>query len=229
MAQHDYKSRGVSSTGKRKHAGGTLIGIVIGLLLGLMLAVAVAFYLNRGPKPFADKTGRGEKSAPRAGADNSDPNKPLFGKDAKSGDTKGAAPAKDGEKRFSFYEILPGKEEVVDPQKALEEARAETRAEAAKGEAAKGEAAPPATPKETYFLQAGAFGSAGDADNQKAKLALLGFEAKVETVDIEGKGTMHRVRLGPYGRLDDINRVRATLTQNSVEASLIRIKQPQKQ
>ena len=141
MAQHDYKSRGVSSTGKRKHAGGTLIGIVIGLLLGLMLAVAVAFYLNRGPKPFADKTGRGEKSAPRAGADNSDPNKPLFGKDAKSGDTKGAAPAKDGEKRFSFYEILPGKEEVVDPQKALEAARAETRAEAAKGEAAKGEAA----------------------------------------------------------------------------------------
>ena len=229
MAQHDYKSRAVSSTGKRKHAGGTLIGIVIGLLLGLMLAVAVAFYLNRGPKPFADKTGRGEKSAPRAGADNSDPNKPLFGKDAKSGDTKGAAPAKDGEKRFSFYEILPGKEEVVDPQKALEAARAETRAEAAKGEAAKGEAAPPAPPKETYFLQAGAFGSAGDADNQKAKLALLGFEAKVETVDIEGKGTMHRVRLGPYGRLDDINRVRATLTQNSVDASLIRIKQPQKQ
>lgn len=229
MAQHDYKSRAVSSTGKRKHAGGTLIGIVIGLLLGLMLAVAVAFYLNRGPKPFADKTGRGEKSAPRAGADNSDPNKPLFGKDAKSGDTKGAAPAKDGEKRFSFYEILPGKEEVVDPQKALEAARAETRAEAAKDEAAKGETPPPAPPKETYFLQAGAFGSAGDADNQKAKLALLGFEAKVETVDIEGKGTMHRVRLGPYGRLDDINRVRATLTQNSVDASLIRIKQPQKQ
>ena len=229
MAQHDYKTRGVSSTGKRKHAGGTLIGIVIGLLLGLLLAVAVAFYLNRGPKPFADKTGRGEKSAPRAGADNSDPNKPLFGKDAKSGDTKGAAPAKEGEKRFSFYEILPGKEEVVDPQKALEAAKAETRAEAAKAEAPKGEAPPPTPSKETYFLQAGAFGSAGDADNQKAKLALLGFEAKVETVDIEGKGTMHRVRLGPYGRLDDINRVRATLTQNSVEASLIRIKEPQKQ
>ncbi len=229
MAQHDYKTRGVSTAGKRKHAGGTLIGIVIGLLLGLLLAVAVAFYLNKGPKPFADKTGRGEKSAAKAGADNSDPNKPLFGKDAKTGDAKGAAPAKEGERRFSFYEILPGKEEVVDPQKALEAAKAETRAEATRGEATKGEAAPAAIPKETYFLQAGAFGSAGDADNQKAKLALLGFEAKVETVDIEGKGTMHRVRLGPYGRLDDINRVRATLTQNSVEASLIRIKEPQKQ
>ena len=224
MAQRDYKPKGVIGSNKRKHAGGTLVGIVIGLLLGLLLAVAVAFYLNKGPKPFADKTGRGEKSASKGAADSSDPNKPLYGRDAKSGDAKGGAATKEGEKRFSFYEILPGKEEVIDPKKAIEAAKQEARAEPAKA----GEAAP-AAPKETYFLQAGAFGSAGDADNQKAKLALMGFEAKVESVDIEGKGTMHRVRLGPYGRLDDINRVRATLTQNGVEASLIRLKEPQKQ
>lgn len=219
MAQRDYKPRNAPGGPKRKHAGGTLVGIVIGLLLGLLLAVAVAFYLNKGPKPFADKTGRGEKSASKGAADSSDPNKPLYGRDAKTGDAKGGAAAKEGEKRFSFYEILPGKEEVIDPKKAIE---------AAKQEAKAGEATPPA-PKETYFLQAGAFGSAGDADNQKAKLALMGFEARVESVDIEGKGTMHRVRLGPYGRLDDINRVRATLTQNGVDASLIRLKEPQKQ
>ena len=219
MAQRDYKPKSAPGGSKRKHAGGTLVGIVIGLLLGLMLAVAVAFYLNKGPKPFADKTGRGEKSASKGAADNSDPNKPLYGRDA-----KGGTPAKEGEKRFSFYEILPGKEELIDPKKAIEAAKQEAKAEPARA----GEAAP-AAPKETYFLQAGAFGSAGDADNQKAKLALMGFEAKVESVDIEGKGTMHRVRLGPYGRLDDINRVRATLTQNGVEASLIRLKEPQKQ
>ena len=223
MAQRDYKPKIVPGGTKRRHAGGTLIGIVIGLLLGLLLAVAVAFYLNKGPKPFADKTGRGEKSATKGNADSSDPNKPLYGKDAKTGDAKGGTPAKEGEKRFSFYEILPGKEEVIDPKKAIEAAKQEARVEPAKpGDAA------PAAAKETYFLQAGAFGSPGDADNQKAKLALMGFEAKVESVDIEGKGTMHRVRLGPYGRLDDINRVRATLTQNGVEASLIRLKEPQK-
>ena len=219
MAQRDYKPKSAPGGSKRKHAGGTLVGIVIGLLLGLMLAVAVAFYLNKGPKPFADKTGRGEKSASKGAADNSDPNKPLYGRDA-----KGGTPAKEGEKRFSFYEILPGKEELIDPKKAIEAAKQEAKAEPARA----GEAAP-AAPRETYFLQAGAFGSAGDADNQKAKLALMGFEAKVESVDIAGKGTMHRVRLGPYGRLDDINRVRATLTQNGVEASLIRLKEPQKQ
>ena len=50
-----------------------------------------------------------------------------------------------------------------------------------------------------------------------------------EAVEIVGKGSMHRVRIGPYNRLDDINRVRATLTQNGVDASLIRLKDPQKQ
>ena len=223
MAQRDYKSRGGPTAPKKKHAGGTLIGIVIGLLLGLLLAVAVAFYLNKGPKPFADKTGRGDKAAASKGAnDTSDPNKPLVSKDAKSGDGKGAAPAKEGEKRFSFYEILPGKEEIVDPKKAVEAAKAESKADA------KADESKPAA-KETYFLQAGAFGSAGDADNQKAKLALMGFEARVETVDVEGRGTMHRVRLGPYAKLDDINRVRATLTQNGVDASLIRLKDAPKQ
>lgn len=223
MAQRDYKTRGGPAAPKKKHAGGTLVGIIIGLLLGLLLAVAVAFYLNKGPKPFADKTGRGDKAAASKGAnDTSDPNKPLYGKDARTGDGKGAAPAKDGEKRFSFYEILPGKEEIVDPKKAVEAARAESKADA------KADESKPAT-KETYFLQAGAFGSAGDADNQKAKLALMGFEARVETVDVEGRGTMHRVRLGPYAKLDDINRVRATLTQNGVDASLIRLKDAPKQ
>lgn len=223
MAQRDYKSRGGPAAPKKKHAGGTLIGIVIGLLLGLLLAVAVAFYLNKGPKPFADKTGRGDKAAASKGAnDTSDPNKPLFGKDAKSGDGKGAAPAREGEKRFSFYEILPGKEEIVDPKKAVEAAKAESKADA------KADGSKPVA-RETYFLQAGAFGSAGDADNQKAKLALMGFEARVETVDVEGRGTMHRVRLGPYAKLDDINRVRATLTQNGVDASLIRLKDAPKQ
>lgn len=225
MAIRDQKSR--TAAPKRKNAGGTLIGIIIGLLLGLLLAVGVAFYLNKGPKPFADKTNRADKSLSKGANDSSDPNKPLFGKDAKTADPKGAPP-KEGEKRFSFYDILPGKEEIVDPKKAAEAqknaARNETKSDAKGGEdAAKGAA------RETYFLQAGAFGSAGDADNQKAKLALMGFEARVESIDIEGKGTVHRVRLGPYNRLDDINRVRATLTQNGVDASLIRIKDSAKQ
>ena len=224
------------STPKSKSGGGTVLGIIIGLLLGLVIAVAVAFYLNKGPKPFANNTGSVPgKGAPKGAADNSDPNKSLYGKDAKTGSApKAGAPGE--EKRFSFYEILPGKEEVIDPRKAQEAAKpadgksagdAKTGDKDAKTGAADGKSAADA-PKEQYFLQAGAFGAAGDADNQKAKLALMGFEARVETVEIEGKGAMHRVRLGPYGRLDDINRVRATLASNGVDAALIRIKDAQK-
>ncbi len=225
MAKREFKN----TPPKAKSGGGTFLGIVIGLVLGLVIAVAVAFYLNKGPKPFADKTGSGAAKVPSKGAaDSSDPNKPLYGKDAKAGDpSKAAVPTE--EKRFSFYEILPGKEEVVDARKAQEVAKADAKADPKadpKGSPKPDDAK--SVSKEQYFLQAGAFGSAGDADNQKAKLALLGFEAKVETVDVEGKGTMHRVRLGPYGRLDDINRVRSTLATNGIDAALIRIKDGQK-
>lgn len=230
MARRDYNN----TTPKTKSGGGTFLGIVIGLLLGLMIAVAVAFYLNKGPKPFSDKTGAGAaKIPPKGAADNSDPNKPLYAKDAKSGEAgKAGAPAAD--KRFSFYEILPGKEEVLDARKAQEVVKG-SASQDPKAAPKPGDAKMVARPDDTkgasaqqYFLQAGAFGSAGDADNQKAKLALMGFEARVETVEVEGKGTMHRVRLGPYGRLDDINRVRSTLATNGIDAALIRIKDGEK-
>ena len=227
MAPRDYKN---APSGK-KSSGGTLLGVVIGLVLGLMIAVAVAFYLNKGPKPFADKTGGGAGKASSAGKGgaNEDPNKPLYSKDAKTGGKSGGAADaskddKKDEKRFSFYEILPGKEEVLDARKAQEVAKADSKSAPKSGEAAPKAEEGKAASKEQYFLQVGAFGSAGDADNQKAKLALLGFEAKVETVEVDGKGTMHRVRIGPYGRLEDINRVRSTLAANGVDAALIKLK-----
>ncbi|MFN0162503.1 MAG: SPOR domain-containing protein [Burkholderiales bacterium] len=214
--------------------GGTLLGIVIGLMLGLIIAAAVALFLTKGPKPFADKTARAPSGAVPKGSPNDDPNKPLFGKDAKSHPSQ-ATPrdGKDGEKRFSFYDILPGKEEVVDPRKAAPvaklEPKGESRADTAKPDPSRADPAKPdakAPAGERYFLQAGAFASAGDADNQKAKLALMGFEARVESIDIENKGTVYRVRMGPYQRLEDINRIRATLTQNNVDAALIRVREP---
>jgi len=226
MAQRDYKPKS-GSPGKSKSRGGTLIGIVIGLVLGLVIAVGVAVYLNRGPKPFADKTGRDKAPSVGKMADKSgstDPNAPLFGKDARTADTK-----KDNKDDLTFYKILPG-EEKASTDGAKGDAKKDAGKDATKDAAKSGDAKDNMSKdgKEQYFLQAGAFGSAGDADNQKAKLALLGFEAKVEATEVEGKGTVHRVRIGPYGRLDDINRVRATLAQNGVDASLVKVKEGQK-
>jgi len=77
--------------------------------------------------------------------------------------------------------------------------------------------------KERYFLQVGSFKDEADADNLKAKLALQGFEAIVQTANIPNKGTWHRVRVGPLSNINTINKVRADLTANNFNADLIKI------
>lgn len=116
-----------------------------------------------------------------------------------------AAPAAAESKkpRFDFYNILPGTEEPVAGQ--------ETR--------------PPAGGGERFFLQAGAFQNETDADNLKARLALMGVEASVQTVTVPDKGVLHRVRIGPFASVDEMSKVRAELAQNGIEASLIKVKE----
>ena len=84
----------------------------------------------------------------------------------------------------------------------------------------------PAQPKphsgETYWLQAGAFAEEREADNLKAKIALTGLEATVRPVSVPDRGTLYRVRLGPYQSLDNANRIKTTLSQNGVGTAIIR-------
>ena len=125
----------------------------------------------------------------------------------------GKAPAKPDEKttqqvekpRFEFYKILPGAEEPVSEKQIKQ-------------------AAKPGAPAENFLLQVGAFHNPADADNLKARLALLGVEAGVEPINLAEKGTWYRVRVGPYTKVEEINRVRQTLAQNGIEASLVKIK-----
>lgn len=72
-----------------------------------------------------------------------------------------------------------------------------------------------------YFLQAGAFGNAADADEVKARLALLGFEAKILAAQ-EGGTVLYKPRIGPYKSLDELNRARARLTQGGIETMLVK-------
>jgi len=108
--------------------------------------------------------------------------------------------------RFDFYRILPGREEQVTERQIREAAKQASAS------------------KDTYFIQAGSFQNPADADSVKARLALLGLEASVEPADLAEKGVWYRVRLGPFKRLDEINRIRQQLAQNGVDASLVRIK-----
>ena len=110
---------------------------------------------------------------------------------------------------------------ATEPAPAAEEA--ETPTETA--EVAAEPAAPPvkpaeaaASPSETvadagsvYVLQVGSFRSLDDADGMRARLALLGLEAVVQTVAIDGETAWHRVRVGPYTELRALNRARIRL------------------
>ncbi len=193
----DMKSRR-SPPAKRKSGGGTLVGMFIGLVLGVCIAAGIVWYINKAPLPFNGNVQQPQQERPV-------PEQPL------------ALPGKPGdpvqEKRFQFYDILPGKAEV-EPDKAAAP-KAETEKEAAKPadkESAKESKVP-------LFLQAGSFSTAQDADNQKAKLAFMGIESAVQQVMIEER-TLYRVRIGPYLKLDELNKVRAELAKSGIEAQL---------
>lgn len=171
-----------------------LTGIMIGLFLGLAIALAVALVITRGPSPFVKRVAPAPSAPPATAAKPAD----------KAPGTESQAAAKP---RFDFYTILPGSEESVTEQDLHQ---AEKQAPGSKGKA-------------LYFLQAGAFQTEAEADNLKAKLALLGVEASIQTVTLPGKGVWHRVRVGPYSQVEDLDRARSLLAQNGIKTSMVKL------
>ena len=74
-----------------------------------------------------------------------------------------------------------------------------------------------------YVLQAGAFQASGDAEAVKARVALLGLNARVETATINGK-TMYRVRMGPYASASDLAEAKSKLSSGGLPAVAIKAK-----
>lgn len=197
MAGQDYKG---GRSGGKKRGSTMLVGIVIGVLVGLAAALGVALYINKGPSPFT------ERKPGEAVRDETPPKPPAKSeKIVKQPEASPATPpAKDnasGKPRFEFYGILQGKEEAV-KEKDMK----------------------PAAPKDVYYLQAGAFQTAADADNLKAKLALAGIEATIQTALLPDNKTWHRVRLGPFTSVEDVGKAKARLKENQIEGQLIKVK-----
>ncbi len=205
----DMKPR-KSQPAKKKSGGGTLIGMFIGLVLGVGVAAGVVWYMNKSPLPFNKQVQAPAKEEAPVG-------KQAAAGTAQQPQQPMALPGKPGdpvpEKRFQFYDILPGKADAV-PDKA---GKPEAKKEEAKKEEPKKEE--PKESKTPLFLQAGSFSTAQDADNQKAKLAFMGVEAVVQQVMIQDK-TLYRVRVGPYTKIDELNKVRAELAKSGIEAQL---------
>jgi len=191
---------------RKSSGGGFLLGIFVGLLIGLAISLGVAFYLNRTPVPFTVAKPKDEKApAGKAPA--------IAG--LPQGTPAAAAPGAADKPKFDFYKILPGAEETVSEKELRERLRAAKSQPPGQQEAS----------KDVYFIQAGSFQNPADADNQKARLAILGFDSSVEPANLPDKGTWYRVRLGPYKRVEEINKVRQQLAQNGIDASLVKMKE----
>ncbi len=223
---------------KDKQRGGFAMGLIVGLLLGLGIALGVALYVTKAPVPFVNKLPQrtAEQDAQEAERNkNWDPNAPLAGRSggkmasgvvtpaqapaantpppAVAGNaTNGASPSAQG---GSF---TPPAVEGRPPERASA-ARAENRpADTAKP----AEATKPAdgTRSGSYFVQAGAFTRMEDAEQQRAKLAIQGFSAKVMEREQSGR-TVYRVRMGPFDSRDDAEGQQKKLEAAGVEANLV--------
>ena len=194
----DYKSRKTSTS--RKGGSSLIVGIFIGYTLGLISAIGVWMYISQAPSPFLS----GEKPAPH------------------QRETKRETPSEekiaqaDDKPKFDFYKILPGIEEPVLEQD-LEQAIQQQVAPSTENRIS-------SIPDEQYFLQAGAFRSVEEAENLRARLALLGFVATVKSAHLPEKGLWHRVRIGPFTEMGNVNQVRDSLQQNGIEVSFIKVR-----
>lgn len=216
------------SPGKRKKrrarsGGGTLLGVLIGLLVGLTIAVAAALFMSKSAVPFVDKVKRPAAPAVTTGeigkaADLPDPNramqkgKPPSPDAAASASVPGAPPPSSTTPATPPVATAPAASTPGVPGAAPSVATAPATSPAA---------VDPPSDKSAFLLQAGAFKGQEDAEGMKAKLALIGFEARIVTAEVNGV-TFYRVRVGPYGQIEDMNRARSRLAENGIEASVVR-------
>ncbi len=210
----------------RGQHGGTTFGVIAGLLVGLIVAAAVAVYVTKSPIPFVDRASRGpDPSVPDPGFA-PDPNRSLYGRDAAAGlapsgpVTTAPAPVPEVTRR--------------DPPDSLDQlvaslpSRNQAPVAAAPSPAAKPELkpaakspVPPSAPAGRYLLQVGSFRVIEDAEALKAKVAFLGFDVRLQQATVNGV-LVNRVQVGPFAKLDDMNRARARLAENQVEAAVVR-------
>jgi cell division protein FtsN len=199
----DYKPAPKKTNGK---GNPFLSGLMVGLLLGISASVGVAILVTKGGNPFQEKV----PPAPEVTAHEV----PTEKKETTLPDASAkpdAAAQKKKEDRFTFYGILTGSESPATEQEVKQ----------AQQQAPQESSGTPAS--ENYFLQVGAFQTEQEADNAKAKLALIGLEAVVQTANIPDKGILHRVRVGPLTNLEEINKARTELVRNGFNADLIKI------
>lgn len=217
--------RTVSKLSQRYQRGSTLTGIIIGLIIGLGIAVAVALVITKGASPFTDRSNKMGRPADLEPSQASDPNKPMYG-------NRAPVPVPQAPAQPSAPPTAPAQQQQQpqpdsDPLGAAIAGMQEPRSSAPPpppgpvNTAAPASGAAAVTDGYIYYLQAGAFREMSDAENTRAKLALLGFEAAITDRSTDS-GVLHRVRVGPYSQVEAVNKARAKLLDSGIDVAIVR-------
>ncbi len=220
--------------------GGFVLGMVVGLLIGLAVALGVALYITKAPIPFINKVPQRTAEQDSAETERNrhwDPNAPLGGKaGARAAAAASAASAALSLSAATAAEA-PGSAAAPLNTTTLPSVPAATRPATRdplailSGEAVLAPAAParPAAPVVAepfiYFVQAGAFTRTEDAEQQRARLAIIGHAARITEREQAGR-TVYRVRLGPYPTRDEADALQMKLQDSAIETQIVRVEKP---
>ncbi|RCX10606.1 SPOR domain-containing protein [Extensimonas vulgaris] len=219
---------------KQQH-GGTIVGFIIGLVVGLGIALAVAVYVTKVPVPFMNKgviRSPGQDAQEDQKNKNWDPNAPLYGKNPAPVARPASAPAatSDTADASAAIETKPAGPKTGTATSNPSTAKTEVGKTATRSGtsdplgdlAAARSAATSDGGAFDYFVQAGAFHSQAEADAQRAKLAMLGWEARVSEREQNGR-PVFRVRVGPFAKRDDAEDLKSKLAAAGVDSALVRV------
>ncbi len=209
-----------------KQLGGTVLGLMIGVVLGLAVALAVAVYVTKSPLGFANKgQAHSAESDANEGKKNKDwdPNATLYGKNPAKPILPGTpttAPMPDANAPVVSGSLSPSVPATnakpsttpnsVDPIGDLVKAKTEAKS------------SNPVLDPFVYFVQAGAYRNAEDAETQRARLSLTGVDAKISEREQAGR-TVYRVRVGPFNKEAEAERLKEKISSTGADAALVRV------
>jgi len=167
------------------------------LLAGMLIGLGLAWYLfGKGYIPQPPAKVAEEPPSTSAKAPASAEELVPRGRDSKR-------------QQYDFFTVLPEMEVVVPEQELTGKAQPQSATAPARAE------------RERYLLQVGSFRDANDADQLKARLALLGIVARVQSVTVND-ATWHRVRVGPVGSAREADEMRNRLADNGIDSLVMK-------
>jgi Cell division protein len=183
-----------------------LFSLIIGFLLGLVVAACVSFYINSAQLPFVDRFS--EREGVEAPA-NWNPNASL--QQGSTATISNAPPPLQSNTNTTTGNLTPDN----NPPAVAVGGGYDTGLPI------------PANPSETtqpatnaqFYVQAGAFSTRQEAEQQRARLALVGTQATISQVSISGQ-TFHRVRVGPYNTRTEAQNTIQRLANDGIQSTI---------